>query len=77
MWADLKQGFSGELYYDDSSMHSAVRMSYATDASVYQERPMAVAIPKTIEDIKNLVLFAGTKNLTLIPRLHKDVVGSE
>jgi FAD/FMN-containing dehydrogenase/Fe-S oxidoreductase len=81
MWDDLKKSFSGELYYDESSEHRAIRMSYATDASVYQERPLAVAIPKTTEDIKTLILFAGEKNLTLIPRaagtsLAGQVVGS-
>lgn len=81
MWADLKEGFAGELYYDDSSRHMAIRMSYATDASVYQEKPMAVAIPKIVDDIKKLVLFSAEKNLTIIPRaagtsLAGQVVGS-
>ena len=68
MWKDLERNFTGELYYDDSSRHNALRMSYATDASVYQEKPMAVAIPKSIEDIKQLILLAGQQGLTLIPR---------
>lgn len=68
MLHDLKPNFSGELYYDDSPAHNAIRMSYATDASVYQERPFAVALPKTIDDIKHLVRFAGKNNITLIPR---------
>jgi FAD/FMN-containing dehydrogenase/Fe-S oxidoreductase len=68
MWDDLKNNFSGELYYDDSSRHNALRMSYATDASVYQEKPLAVALPKTIDDIKQLIRFAGNHKTTLIPR---------
>jgi FAD/FMN-containing dehydrogenase/Fe-S oxidoreductase len=81
MWEDLKKEFSGELYYDDSPKHNAIRMSYATDASVYQERPLAVAIPKTNDDIKLLIQFAGKTNCTLIPRaagtsLAGQVVGS-
>ncbi|MBD0350544.1 MAG: FAD-binding protein [Flavisolibacter sp.] len=56
-------------------------MSYATDASVYQERPVAVALPKTVEDIRSLIRFAGENRLTLIPRaagtsLAGQVVGS-
>ena len=56
-------------------------MSYATDASVYQERPVAVAIPKTVADIKSLIHFAQENNLSLIPRaagtsLAGQVVGS-
>lgn len=81
MWEDLKKEFSGELYYDDSPKHNAIRMSYATDASVYQERPLAVAIPKTNDDIKTLIQFARRTNYTLIPRaagtsLAGQVVGS-
>jgi FAD/FMN-containing dehydrogenase/Fe-S oxidoreductase len=68
MFDSLKDGFSGELYHDDSARHNAIRMSYATDASVYQEKPVAVAIPKTIADIKRLVDFAYKSKLTLIPR---------
>lgn len=68
MWDDLKKNFTGELYYDNSSRHNALRMSYATDASVYQEKPLAVAIPETLQDIKQLILFAGQHQLTLIPR---------
>lgn len=68
MFHELESRLSGELYYNNSVKHNAVIMSYATDASVYQERPVAVAIPKSVEDIKNLVHFATKHNLTLIPR---------
>lgn len=68
MWDKIKNSFSGELYYESSAKHNAIRMSYATDASVYQEKPVAVAIPKTIEDIKSLIYFAGKNKVTLIPR---------
>lgn len=68
MLGELHTVFSGELYYDDSAAHHAVRMSYATDASVYQEKPAGVAIPKTVEDIKVLVQFAGRNKVAIIPR---------
>ncbi|HEV7331540.1 MAG TPA: FAD-linked oxidase C-terminal domain-containing protein [Flavisolibacter sp.] len=68
MLADLQNGFSGELYYNDTAAHRAVIMSYATDASVYQERPLAVAVPKTVDDIKRLVNYAAAAGVTLIPR---------
>ncbi len=68
MLQDLHNRFSGELYYNGTASHNAVVMSYSTDASVYQEKPMAVAIPKTIEDIKSLIAFAQTNKVTLIPR---------
>jgi FAD/FMN-containing dehydrogenase/Fe-S oxidoreductase len=60
--------FDGEFYYNDTSQHTALRMVYATDASVYQEKPLAVAIPKTILAIQKLVWFAQKQHTTLIPR---------
>ena len=81
MFEELTPGFSGELYYDKSSLHNTIRMAYATDASFYQEKPLAVALPKTTEDIKSLIRFADKYKLTLIPRaagtsLAGQVVGS-
>lgn len=64
----LQNEFEGELYFDDSTLHKAQRTIYATDASVYQEMPLAVALPKTVEDIRKLIQFANTQKLTLIPR---------
>jgi len=51
-------------FYDDSTM----RILYATDASAYREMPLAVAIPKTLDDIKKLIAFARKENTSLIPR---------
>ncbi|MEO6684541.1 MAG: FAD-binding oxidoreductase, partial [Dyadobacter sp.] len=64
----LQEGFEGELYFDDSALHTAQRKIYATDASVYQELPLAVALPKTVEDIQKLIKFANAQKVTLIPR---------
>src|SRR5665213_2596337 len=60
---DLSKQLQGELYFDRT-----MRLLYATDASAYQEMPLAVAIPKTIEDIKKLIAFARSNNTSLIPR---------
>src|SRR5947209_4432414 len=68
MFDDLINNFAGELYYKNTAEHRAIIMSYATDASVYQEKPKAVALPKTINDIKNLIHFANQHKLTLTPR---------
>ena len=81
MFDELQKVFSGELYYNNSTPHQAVVLSYATDASVYQEKPAAVALPKTVADIKTLIQFASKNNCTLIPRaagtsLAGQVVGS-
>ncbi|MFV0604989.1 MAG: FAD-binding and (Fe-S)-binding domain-containing protein [Niabella sp.] len=49
-------------------MHEAQKLIYATDASVYQEKPLAVAIPKTNDDIKACIDFAHQHHITIIPR---------
>src|SRR5436190_9922076 len=59
----LADSLEGEFYYDKT-----MRTLYATDASAYREMPLAVAIPKSINDIKKLILFANKNNSSLIPR---------
>ena len=59
----LAARLTGELHFDH-----AMRALYATDASEYQELPVAVALPKTEADVRELVAFAGTNRLGLIPR---------
>ncbi len=71
MTSDLKtlaKNLSGELYYGGSSLHNMQLIAYSTDASVYQEKPLAVAIPKNIQDLKVLIEFAVKHKQTLIPR---------
>jgi len=59
----LKGQLSGELFWDTT--HKTI---YATDASVYKEEPLAVSFPRSKEDLKALIRFAGLKNTSLIPR---------
>jgi len=59
----LSQNFEGDIYLDKVS-----RILYATDASAYREMPLAVARPKTVNDIKQLIGFANQHKVTLIPR---------
>ncbi|GAB3985470.1 FAD-binding and (Fe-S)-binding domain-containing protein [Spirosoma daeguense] len=80
-FANLLPSFEGDLYFDESPEHTAQRVLYATDASVYQEMPIAVALPKSVADIKKLLRFAQQHQLGLIPRaagtsLAGQVVGS-
>lgn len=66
MTNNLKQlgaELEGEFYIDD-----VIRTLYATDASAYREMPQAVAVPKTINDIKKLIAFANNNHTSLIPR---------
>ncbi len=64
----LSNQLSGELFYDASAAHQMKLMAYSTDASVYQEKPLAVAIPQNVEDIKAIIGFANAHSITIIPR---------
>jgi FAD/FMN-containing dehydrogenase/Fe-S oxidoreductase len=64
----LSYRLSGALYYDLSAEHQVQLMAYSTDASVYQEKPLAVAIPQHAEDISTIIEFANEHSITLIPR---------
>ncbi|WP_018612747.1 FAD-binding and (Fe-S)-binding domain-containing protein [Segetibacter koreensis] len=59
----LSRELEGELYFD-----KRMRILYATDASAYREMPLAVAIPRTVADIKKLIAFARAEKTSLIPR---------
>src|SRR5580698_3121858 len=59
----LASQLEGELYHDETT-----RTLYATDASAYREFPQAVAVPRTIADIKKLIEFAHAEKTSLIPR---------
>ena len=59
----LAKTLEGDLFFD-----KMIRTLYATDASSYREFPLAVAIPKTKQDISKLIAFASTHQTSLIPR---------
>ena len=72
----LSAELEGDLFFD-----TTMRTLYATDASAYREMPLAVAIPKTKEDLRKLITFAHANQTSLIPRtagtsLAGQVVGS-
>ncbi|MGB7345505.1 MAG: FAD-linked oxidase C-terminal domain-containing protein [Pirellulaceae bacterium] len=54
----------------DGELHSGelMRRIYSTDASAYQELPLAVAIPSSENDLRRLVAFAAKHGIGLIPR---------
>ena len=60
---NIQPSFDGELRVDSIS-----RTIYSTDASAYQETPAAVAIPKTVNDIRQLIEFANQFEIGLILR---------
>ncbi len=59
----LAAQLAGDLQRDE-----AMRRLYATDASEYQEMPVAVALPRSEADVRRLVLFAAHHGLGIIPR---------
>src|SRR5664279_2219556 len=59
----LSAELEGDFFTDETT-----RILYATDASAYRELPLAVAVPKSIEDLKNLISFARENQTSLIPR---------
>ena len=59
----LEKKLEGKLFYDHT-----MRLLYATDASAYKEMPLAVAIPKTKEDIQKIIAFAKENKSSIIPR---------
>ncbi len=60
--------FQGKFYFRENGVDNALRMVYSTDASMYREKPLAVALPKNNDDIKALIAFARDHKITLIPR---------
>ncbi len=63
LFLEFEKFFSGEFHFNET-----YKILYATDASAYREKPLAVAIPKTEEDLKSLIQFADKNELSLIPR---------
>ncbi len=59
----LSKELEGDLFLDNT-----IRTLYATDASAYREMPLAVAIPKSKEDLLTLIRFAKDHKTSLIPR---------
>ncbi len=59
----LAQELDGTLVYDD--LH---KILYATDASAYRIFPLAVAFPKTEQDIARIITFAAKHQISITPR---------
>jgi len=59
----LAATLEGELSSD-----GLARTIYSTDASEYQERPLAVACPKSTADVGRIVRFAAEHRVGLVPR---------
>jgi len=60
---ELKQLLDGMLHTDEQNL-----TIYSTDASLYFDRPLAVAIPENESDLEKLVAFASANHIPLTPR---------
>ncbi len=60
---ELRRHIKGEILTDSVS-----RTLYSTDASVYYDVPLAIAIPKDATDISIIIEYANKNKLSLIPR---------
>jgi len=59
----LRDQIDGEVLLSKTDL-----ILYATDASAYQEMPLAVIIPRSEKDIHRIILFANEHNVSIIPR---------
>src|SRR3990172_5598791 len=60
---DLKPIITGDVLCDDTS-----RNSYSTAACIYRIRPVAVVVPRTMEDVQTVMRYAFENQIPLIPR---------
>jgi FAD/FMN-containing dehydrogenase/Fe-S oxidoreductase len=61
--SQLSGSIEGDLLTDD-----VTRILYATDASAYQESPVAIIIPRSKADIKTIIDFANQYQIPIVPR---------
>jgi FAD/FMN-containing dehydrogenase len=59
----LRKNLKGELYTD--ALQTGI---YATDASNYQMKPMAVAVPKDAEDVRQIIDWASKYKIPVMAR---------
>ncbi len=61
--ADLEQHISGDLLTDEVSLGL-----YSTDASLYQIKPLAVALPKDEQDVIHIINIARDHGVSIVAR---------
>lgn len=60
---DLQGFFKGELQFDE-----VARILYSTDASIFQVKPLGVAVPRDEDDVRALVRYAYENRVPLMAR---------
>lgn len=61
--AELQDAIAGDVAIDSYS-----RRCYATDASLYQEQPIAVAFPQSTADVSQILTRCTKANVPVLPR---------
>ncbi len=56
------------IYKGEFTLSETYRLLYSTDASIYRELPLGVAFPSNDEEVRQLIQFASTYRIALIPR---------
>src|SRR5262249_5402576 len=59
----LRRHIAGEVRFD-----STTRRLYSTDASIYQVEPLAVVVPRTVEDVQPAVQIAAEMHVPITAR---------
>jgi FAD/FMN-containing dehydrogenase/Fe-S oxidoreductase len=60
---ELKTKIQGEARFDERA-----KALYATDASLYKIKPLGVVLPRTVEDVKQVVALANQYQLPILAR---------
>ncbi len=60
---DLTDLIDGEIHVDD-----VTTTLYASDASLYEIKPVAVVFPRSAQDVSTLARYASDNNVPLVPR---------
>ena len=63
LFANLDKRIEGDVLLDEYSLGM-----YATDASIYQIKPIAIVLPKTNNDVKLAIKLASENGITILPR---------
>ena len=63
IFSQLQEQLEGKLQWDQGT-----RAMFATDGSVYRKLPLGVAFPKDLEDLKKILAWAQTHQISIIPR---------
>jgi FAD/FMN-containing dehydrogenase/Fe-S oxidoreductase len=59
----LQERITGEVRFDEKA-----RALYATDASPYEIKPLGIILPKSVEDVREVVAISNRYGMAILPR---------